>query len=230
MTEKQHLILLHGALGSKKQFDTLTDFLSDKYTLHSLNFEGHGGRKMTKPFDMETFAEDVVNFMDAYEIEKSNFFGYSMGGYIALNVAKEFPSYVKRILTLGTKFEWTPESAEKETQMLNPEKIEEKVPKFAEMLKKRHHPLDWKEVLKHTAQMMSDLGNGKALKPEDVQHIKKRIMIAVGELDNMVSLEESRIFADALPYGEIMMIQGFPHPIEKIDPNLLSQLITSFFE
>ncbi len=38
----QHLILLHGALGSKAQFKNLCDLLSPNLKIHSLNFSGHG--------------------------------------------------------------------------------------------------------------------------------------------------------------------------------------------
>ena len=54
-----------------------------------------------------------------------------MGGYVALQLANKHPKYVQKIITLGTKFAWDKETAAKEVKMLNPEKIEEKIPAFA---------------------------------------------------------------------------------------------------
>jgi pimeloyl-ACP methyl ester carboxylesterase len=51
-----------------------------------------------------------------------------MGGYVALKTAVLHPGRIEAIVTLGTKFHWDPENASNEVRMLNPEKIEEKVP------------------------------------------------------------------------------------------------------
>jgi len=44
----EHLLLLHGALGSKEQLAALALKLKDKYVVHTLNFNGHGGRPFPK--------------------------------------------------------------------------------------------------------------------------------------------------------------------------------------
>ena len=45
---KEHIILLHGALGSENQFSQLKESLADKFEVHSMNFEGHGGKTSNK--------------------------------------------------------------------------------------------------------------------------------------------------------------------------------------
>ncbi len=44
------LLLLHGALGAKSQFDKLADLLCTTYIVHALNFEGHGGAGEVETF------------------------------------------------------------------------------------------------------------------------------------------------------------------------------------
>lgn len=226
---KPNLILLHGALGSENQFIQLKELLSNHFSVFAFNFEGHGGRYSNQPYSMELFSQNVQDFMNENGIEKSHFFGYSMGGYAALVLAKSHPQKVEKIMTLGTKFNWTPETSAKEVKMLNPEKIEEKVPKFAAMLQKRHTPLDWKEVLRKTAQMMMDLGNGKALKLEDFERVSHEILVGIGSKDNMVTMEESKQVSDKLPKGKIEIFDNFPHPIEKVDFERLKEEIEIFF-
>ncbi|MDF1868284.1 MAG: alpha/beta hydrolase [Saprospiraceae bacterium] len=226
---KPNLILLHGALGSENQFSQLKNLLSESFSVFAFNFEGHGGRASTSDYSMELFSQNVQGFMTENGIKSSHFFGYSMGGYVALVLARNHPESVQKIMTLGTKFDWTPESAAKEVKMLNPEKIEEKVPKFADMLQKRHKPLDWKEVLQNTAQMMLDLGNGKALKLEDFDCISHEVLIGLGSKDNMVTLEESQLITDQLSNGKLKTFEGFPHPVEQVDFQKLSDQIERFF-
>ena len=45
---------------------------------------------------------------------------------------------IQKVFTLATKFEWTPDIAQKEIKMLDAAKIAEKIPAFAQLLEKRH--------------------------------------------------------------------------------------------
>jgi esterase/lipase len=130
----KQLLVLHGALGAQQQFEELKTLLESQFTVHTLNFEGHGGRTSNAPFSMDLFVENVRDYLQENNLSSCSVFGYSMGGYVALKFAAKFPGTVNEIVTLGTKFGWSPEIALKETAMLNPEKIEEKVPKFAAAL------------------------------------------------------------------------------------------------
>ncbi|MEM8891449.1 MAG: alpha/beta hydrolase [Bacteroidota bacterium] len=226
---KSKLLLLHGALGSSRQFDALKEILSDRYDLYTMNFEGHGGRSSDQEFSIQLFTQNVITFLSEQGISKINIFGYSMGGYVALNLAHQHPELVEKIITLGTKFDWTEESAAKETRMLHPEKIEEKVPKFAEMLKKLHAPLDWKELMQKTAQMMLSMGAGEKIHTEQLQQIKQQVVIGLGSEDKMVSKEESEAAVDELPQASFRLLEGVQHPIDRVDPQTLANYISEEF-
>ncbi|NRA47992.1 MAG: alpha/beta hydrolase, partial [Phaeodactylibacter sp.] len=126
--EKLPLLLLHGALGSKAQFSALKAKLNIDFEVFDFDFQGHGGRTVESPFTMDLFTDNVLSFLDDNDLGKVHIFGYSMGGYVTLNTALKLPGRISKITTLGTKFDWSLESAEKEIKMLNPEKVEEKVP------------------------------------------------------------------------------------------------------
>ena len=88
----QHLILLHGAIGAKQQLEPLSNALSPQFNIHLINFPGHGGRAMpASAFSIELFASDVLGYMKENNIEQANVFGYSMGGYAAVYLAKHHP-------------------------------------------------------------------------------------------------------------------------------------------
>ncbi|MBL4715585.1 MAG: alpha/beta fold hydrolase [Bacteroidia bacterium] len=226
---KLNLILLHGALGSKDQLAKLGSLLDNNFSIYELNFSGHGGRQLNgKEFTIDNFTNDVLNFMQEHQLEKSNFFGYSMGGYVALNLAKIHPEKVQQVFTLGTKLNWSPEIAQHEVRNLDPEKIEEKVPKFAMILKNVHGPNNWKIVVQKTANMMLGLGNGNALSLDDFQKINTPVKITVGNLDNMVTIEESEKVVNELPNGELEIFEDFKHPIEQIGVEKLAKSIIGF--
>ena len=220
------ILLLHGALGSQDQFKQAIALLPPDCQVLTMNFHGHGGRSDEgRSFDMEEFVADVLQLMAEKGLAKVDVFGYSMGGYVAMILAKNHPEKVGAICTLGTKLDWTPDGAAKEVKMLNPDVIAAKVPKFAAMLEARHAPEDWRQVLHKTADMMLGLGNGNALSLTDFQSISHRIHICLGELDHMVTEAESREVAEGLPNGSFELLPGVKHPIEQVKAEVLVDLI-----
>ncbi len=225
---KNNLLLLHGALGSEAQLQSLQQLLANSFNVHTLNFEGHGGRFSKNDFCMEQFAANVVEKLQTLAISKTHIFGYSMGGYVALNLAKKHPELVDKIVTLGTKFNWSLEAALQEIKMLNPEKIQEKVPAFAKYLQELHQPNDWKEVVQKTADMMLALANGEKLTDDDLNQIQHKVLIGIGSLDTMVTIAESENAVLQLPNASLRIIDDVKHPIEKVDANILATVIRDF--
>lgn len=226
---KEKLLLLHGAIGSSDQFKELKILLSEKFDIHALNFSGHGGLLADTEFSIRRFTDDVLDFLNKESVPAINIFGYSMGGYVALYMARHFPEKVKKLYSLATKFDWNNESAAKESGLLNADKIEEKLPAFATLLKERHLPEDWKKVLSRTAEMMLGLGADPALSSADFKQIKSKVVIAVGDKDNMVSTNEGKHVSELIPNAEFRLIKDAVHPIEKLPVELLRNEIVSFF-
>ncbi len=222
------VLLLHGALGSAAQLEPLANALQPDFRPLRFDFPGHGGKPLTAPFDLEQFAQATIRWMDEQEIARADVFGYSMGGYVALLAARAFPHRIGRIFTLGTKFDWTPESAARESALLIPEKITEKALAFAATLARRHAPQDWQEVVRATASLLQALGSGKALKVADFQEIKHRVLLTLGELDNMVTVAETQAVARELPSAQFKPLAQTPHPFEKVSHEMLAQEIRSF--
>lgn len=217
------IVLLHGALGSSSQLKSLSDkFRASGRDTFLLNFSGHGGAEFSQSeFTIEAFAEDLLNFLNEKRIDQADIFGYSMGGYVALWLAHQQPKRIGRIVTLGTKFDWSPESAEKEAKKMNPQKIEEKVPAFAKALRDRHSPCDWKEVLAKTARMMTRLGERPLLTEALMNQVKSTVHILLGDQDEMVDLNFSRQVAAWLPFGKFDLLPNTPHPIEKVNDDFI---------
>lgn len=227
------ILLLHGALGATDQLEALRQALLPDFTIHTFNFSGHGGQPIPDDgLHISTFAQELADFLDAHQLDQVHIFGYSMGGYVALSLLQHFPEYearIGRIATLGTKFDWSAESAEREAGMLNADVLEQKAPKFVEMQQKRHAPTDWRTLLAETAAMLQRLGNGDAFDMEDLAGIEHPVLILRGELDNMVGADESENAAAFLPNGEYRELPGTKHPFEQVDAAMLAEVLKDFF-
>ncbi len=228
--EKPDLLLLHGALGAKTQFEKLETILGESFNVYTMNFSGHGGSPIPKePFSIELFAEDILKFLDSRGIGSINVFGYSMGGYAAIYLAKVHPDRIKKIFTLATKFEWTEEISAQEVLMLDAEKIKEKVPVFARELFIRHGFPGWKTVLVKTAEMMINLGKNNILKKDDFGEIAHEILVGIGDRDKMVTLEETISVYRKLRNGRLLVLPSTSHPLEQVDAGrLVSEMVSNF--
>lgn len=225
----QYLLLLHGALGAADQLQPLKAALLDKYHVHTLNLMGHGGEQDIEKYTPELFAEQVLHYLQQHAIEKINIFGYSMGGYVALLLARKHPERIQKIFTLATKFLWTPAIAQQEIKMLDAQKIAEKLPAFAQTLEKRHAPNDWKKVLQKTAELMTSLGNRPALTDIDFEQLELPVLIGIGDKDTMVTLEETIHVYRKLKNANLLVLPKTQHPIEKVNLEKLADAIASYF-
>jgi esterase/lipase len=224
----KHIILLHGAIGAADQLEPLANALKEKQCkVHTFSFSGHGKIPFQSKFSIEQFASELEQFIKDHALEQPAVFGYSMGGYVALHLAKTKPGLLGNIITLGTKFAWSPDIAQKEVKMLDAKTIAEKVPKFAEALKNRHGA-DWETLLQKTAAMMLDLGNNPALKKDDFAAIENKVMIGLADHDAMVTLDETVAVFKQLKQADMYMLPASKHPIESIDVKLLSEVIGNY--
>lgn len=225
----QHLILLHGAIGGSRQLDPLVNILNQTYSVHLLNLPGHGGRSMpVQDFSIELFAQDVLAYMVENNIGQANFFGYSMGGYVAMYIARQYPEKVNSIITLATKFYWDEAVATKEIKMLDAATIQQKLPAFAEQLRIRHLPNNWKDVLEKTIVLLQLLGLNNPLKNEDYSAINQPCLLLLGDRDKMVTLDETVSVYKQLPNAQLCILPGTPHPLEQVNVDLLSFFIKRY--
>jgi pimeloyl-ACP methyl ester carboxylesterase len=220
----KNIILLHGALGAKTELLPLANTLSEDFQVHVLEFEGHGETPIKFGFSIPHFADNLKTFITDNKFEGADVFGYSMGGYVALYLAANYPELLGDIITLGTKFHWTPEVASQEVRMLNPEKIEEKVPKFAAYLAQLHGADSWKQNMSNTAQLMLDLGNNELLHNLFVQ-VKNTCHIMLGDADEMVTRDESLKATSAIPNANFQLLENTVHPIARVHVEFLAEKI-----
>lgn len=224
-----NLLLLHGALGASSQLSPLAAALGRYAHVLAPDLPGHGPSAMAHDhFSIDGFATAVLQLLDREQIEQISIFGYSMGGYIGMYLARHYPYRIDKIVTLGTKYHWDPETAGREVKMLDPEKIAAKVPAYAQALEERHSGSGWQHVLRHTADMMLAMGSDNPLKPADYAQIPHPAFIMLGDRDKMVSLTETVNVYHALTNAQLCILPGTPHPIEQADTELIATIARRF--
>ncbi|MEM7104300.1 MAG: alpha/beta hydrolase [Bacteroidota bacterium] len=209
---KPNLLMLHGALGAKTTFGASSGELNNYFQVYVMNFNGHGlTPKRDGHFNIHGFAEDVIAYLDESDLEKIDIFGYSMGGYVGLYLARHFPERINKVATLGTKLAWTADIASKEVRKLDPVKIKEKVPKFAAGLAKVHGDDHWETLLHDTGDLLKQLGESPLITDADFQAIEHHVRLCVGDNDHFVTIDETQDAFRQLENGSLSVIPNTGH-------------------
>ncbi|RKT01237.1 alpha/beta fold hydrolase [Chryseobacterium defluvii] len=225
----KNLLLLHGALGHSDIFTLYTEELSRYFKIHTPLFSGHGHIDLSDDgITIEKYTQELGEYCEKENLTNTYIFGHSMGGYVALCYALQNPERINSIMTLGTKFNWTEEQAIKESKMLHPNVIVEKIPKYAEQLEAQHGS-KWEQLLPAIANMMISLGKNPALNQRNLAEINIPVQIMIGDRDNMVSLEESIEVYRSLPNAKLAVLPDTKHPMDKVRPTLLMNLMKDFW-
>jgi pimeloyl-ACP methyl ester carboxylesterase len=90
----QAVVLVHGFPDDGGIWAGISDVLSDKYKVFSPDLPGAGGSALSGSVSLVQMATDIKNMVDAEGIKKIVIAGHSMGGYVALAFARNFPEYV----------------------------------------------------------------------------------------------------------------------------------------
>ncbi len=87
------LLLLHGFGGDKDNWAVYAPEIVGKYRLIAPDLPGFGEniRDISRDYDMATQASRVRDFLDTLGIEKCHIGGNSMGGFVALRFALDYP-------------------------------------------------------------------------------------------------------------------------------------------
>lgn len=86
-------VFLHGFLGSTKDWEILFKYLNAQ--VMAFDLPGHGGAKFTPYFIDELLVKTS-------HLSPFHLVGYSMGGRIAIQFAKKFPSRIKKLSLIST--------------------------------------------------------------------------------------------------------------------------------
>ena len=236
MTGSRPILVVHGALGSAAQMQPVAEALRALGKVEIVELPGHGETPLpdASAFGMDSFADAIaaavvqVGGRPGAAALAPLVFGYSMGGYAALVLESRAPGTVGGIVTLGTKFEWTPELSVKEATRLDAATIAAKVPKFADVLAARHAGAGgWHRVLDDTATLLRELGDAPLLDATTLGRITIPVIVAVGARDETVSADEAERISRMLRNGTVAVLPDVPHPIERVPPDAISALVSN---
>lgn len=97
------LVLLHGAFSNiETDFGAMLRELGRTHRVIGIELQGHGHTVDTnRPLRYDSLADDVAELLAQLKVEHADFFGYSLGGAVALHVALRHPALVRKFVFAG---------------------------------------------------------------------------------------------------------------------------------
>ncbi len=97
------VVLFQHFTGTMDNWDPLvTNGLAEYFPVVLFDNMGIGASAGDTPSNIETMAEDAICFIKALNFDKINMLGFSMGGFIAQQIAMDEPGLVNKIILAGT--------------------------------------------------------------------------------------------------------------------------------
>ena len=98
------IIFLHGFPFDKTMWNNQLEFLKKSFRLIACDIRGFGkSTDESSTLSIDLFADDLIQFMDALQIDKAIVCGLSMGGFIALNAQKRYPTRFEALILCDTQ-------------------------------------------------------------------------------------------------------------------------------
>jgi len=112
--EGRPVVLLHGAFMTiEMNWGQLIPELSKTRKVIAIELQGHGHTPFSdRKLDFATLASDVVGVLDHLKVDSADVAGYSMGGYVAYQLAIQSPKRVRRLVIISSTYKstgWRPE-------------------------------------------------------------------------------------------------------------------------
>jgi pimeloyl-ACP methyl ester carboxylesterase len=248
------MVLLQHFMGNLDNYDpAITDALAADREVILTDNAGIGLSSGTAPETVGEMARDAAALIDALGLEHVDLFGFSMGGYVAQQVAVDRPDLVRRLILVGTG----PRGGEGMGQL---------APDVAPLFGTAHDPQDlmWLPIFFSPSEESQAAGRGflerirartedrdapvseaavaahaaaarewGAASPEDYDYLKRisqPTLVVNGSNDIVVATVNSYILQQNLPNAELILFPDSNHGSHFQFTELFNRYLTDFVD
>lgn len=245
---KGHPLLMIMGYGSTMNLweEKLINTLAEHFQVIIFDNRGMGESSAgEKEFSIEQFSEDALGLLNALKIEKTHVLGWSMGSYIAQELASRNPERVNKLVLYASvpnpsmfppsqevmaKLEDTTGTPEEQgsrwISLLFPEKwLENNSERIKEIFYKPMGTIVPENIGKQS--MAIDKWNGLEERLGTLTH---PTLLIAGKEDVLVPPSNSTYLKEKLPSATLSLIENTGHGLIFQDPDQFSQLLIAFLK
>lgn len=224
------LLYLHGALGSKEQFTPYLDRFTER-TQYLMDFPSHGeSTTEAGKIDTRWLAEQTLRMLDHWQVEKVDIIGYSLGGYVGLEMAVMQPTRIRSVVSHAMKYYWTSESISASLNDLQPDVLKSKSEKAHTALSKQHASNGLDRTMMLSRSLIENF-TSYGLDASLIKNSGTPVLLSVGDRDELVSLPEILKLYQELGYdaSSLAIHPNTRHQFHFLSPDSFERAIRHFW-
>ena len=241
----KHLLFLHGLGSSSDRWIDIPDAFSRHYHTIAVDLIGFGGSDCPNfDYTINAFRKFVLDFMSSIQIDdgKTTIIGHSLGGYIAAEIAIENRSVVNSLVLINSSG-----MLERPTPLLN-EYLAAATSASPEKVKRVFEQLvaqSWRVFpilvdvfinrinrpgAKHAFESAFINSTNTQIGLERLRRIQDvSTLIIWGKNDNLIPLEHSKLFEQAIRNSSLEMVEDAGHAPFAEKPAIVTEILHEFF-
>jgi pimeloyl-ACP methyl ester carboxylesterase len=219
------VVVLHGAFG----FATAYPALAKGRQLIAVEMQGHGHTAdIDRPLTFVQMADDTAALLEHLKIEQADFFGYSMGGNVALAIAIRHPAIVDKVAINGSNFGKIEDAYEPAAY----KQFKNMPANFAPPMLKGPYdkvapdPKQWPVLVAKVKKMGLEF---RGFSRDDMKAIQAPVLVTQGDHD-LVRLEHAVEMFRLIPKAKLAVFPGGDHFTLVTNPDKVLTPVAAFLE
>jgi pimeloyl-ACP methyl ester carboxylesterase len=218
------VILLHGGLGNADHFAFQVPALADKFRVIVIDSRGQGRSTLSKSkLSYHVMASDVIAVMDALQIEKASFVGWSDGGEIALDIAINKPDRVAKLFVFGSNYDANGSKSRRGPQAPTFTAYSAKC--HADYMKMAKDPKAYDAVVDA---LLPVWRNPAGFTKAQLRTIKAPTLVADGDHDEIIELDQVKEMSTLIPNAQLVVFRNTSHFALWQDPSQFNKALVDF--
>ncbi len=225
------LLLLHAATSSgTEDWAAQRPVLRRHFRLYLPDARGHAATRWDpeQGWSHEMLLDDALAFADALGLGRLRVGGLSMGATTALALAMTHPERIISAVVAAAGVEREPRSSVAR-RLMDPERIEREDPGWARRQARRHDPVQgagaWRRLM---VAIREDILRQRPPTPEELRRARLPILLAYGDRDPWVPLEQAVALRRQLPDARLFVAPGVGHVVVAERPSAFNTLVSQF--
>lgn len=238
------IILIHGLFGNLDNLGLLARALCEQYRVISVDLRNHGASFHSCEMSYPAQADDILTLMDQLKIAEATLIGHSMGGKVAMQLAKLAPDRVSRLIVadiapiaypharhqnvfagLNATLRTPPQNrSEAETILAQHIEIAGVRQFLLKSLAKSEDGWGWRFNVPALEQNYANIMGW----PEDERYFKGPVLFIKGENSDYMLSEHSATALAQFPAAKVRVIAGAGHWLHAEKPLLFNKLVVDF--
>ncbi|HEX9756331.1 MAG TPA: alpha/beta hydrolase [Nitrospiria bacterium] len=232
---KHPLLLLPSAGGQARDFNEIFPLLAEGTPVTSLDYPGFGASEIDPEIQrIEDLPPFIKCLMEVLDSETFYLLGYSMGGWIALQLALSFPNLVQKLILVATSSHPFKELPIQNIGGLKYKEILDLLYFDPEVKRKKAYAKlnrKEKEEIHRSTQALKSLLQFKDSQPDltpFLNKIRNPTLILAPEFDPLIPREFQFDLGKAIPKSHLVYLKDTGHALIQEKPKEISEIITTF--